>query len=185
MWSRFEAFDVMCSIKMFHFKLDWKVRPRTLWYSTRSSGVSSILRNGGGSYACEKFIISFLHLPGFNPHIVIRCPGVYFIKYCLAFSTVVVLNHFRKRYIIYVRPVWDFWRRDSEVVFHDYKKNWFELVALGTPAVMWSHCETVDPIFPACRRPVRKLEIQRIMDRLTFKLISFSITISWLILSNG
>ena len=56
----------MCSIKMFHFKLDLRVRLRTIWYSTRFSGVSSKLRTGGGSCAREKFIINSLHLLGFS-----------------------------------------------------------------------------------------------------------------------
>ena len=60
--SRLDVFDVMFLIKMFHFKLDWRVRPRSLWYSTRSNGVPSILRTGGGSCAWEKFITSSLHL---------------------------------------------------------------------------------------------------------------------------
>ena len=64
--SRLEAFDVMFLIKMFHFRLDWRVRPRSLWYSTRSSSVPSILRTGGGSRAWEKLIISSLHLLGFS-----------------------------------------------------------------------------------------------------------------------
>ena len=97
------------------------------------------------------------------------------------FSTAIFLNHFRIR--------------KSEIFGEDIVRSFIiiikrigpNFVPCGSPAVTGSHCETVDSNFmiTAFHRHVRKLEIHGILDRLTFMLISFSITMLWLILSNA
>ena len=155
---------------MFYFKLDWRVRPRTLWHSTGSSGVPSILRTGGGS---------FLAFARFQLHILTRCAGSCFIKYRL--TSVLLLSWTTSENVIsstyFQSETFD--EKTLRLFIIIIKRICPSFVHSETPAVMGSRCDIIDPIFTACRRPVvdLKLEIQGIMDRPTFKLISFSITI--------
>ena len=170
-------------MKVFHFKFDWKIGPRVLWNLTSSIDFPLMIKAGGRSSSLVKQTTISLYLPGFNFMSLAKAHELMLsnsnwsteLPFTGTTSEIVMSSTYFQ----------------LDVVGEDELRSFIinrkiigpNLVPCGTPAVIGSHWEMVEPILTACRRQVRKLQIHGMMDLRTPILISFWTTKLWLILS--
>ena len=164
----------------FQRRSDWRVKPRTLWEETESSGLLSMVKTGKTGCSQKKHMRIILHLDGLRR-----------MLWSTAHWWILSKSDCRQ----------EDWPRRSEsdrvissTYFQRLQPNWVErptsliinkkrigpnLVSWGTPAVIGSHDERMSLIFTACCRLDKKLHIQEIRAGRTPRWINFCTRIVW------